>query len=872
MKASLNFDVLFKESAEIKIGDKEIIKKAALLYEFDLEKDFTGFLQTDIKLLKDKSILRNNKKFTLPEDLRNTIISKEIGLNNIAEEIRKLKIKSEFSDLLLKAIEDAQINIKTSSDTELFYLTKIADLFDKKFDLDNVKRELQRRYYFAPFKKITENFAGREKELKQINDYVDWLPKSDLISKSISFLRGVIKWYDKPPLLIQGIGGIGKSTLVSKFIIDQNNEKSGANLPFVYIDFDLPGFTITEPLNIILECLRQLSIQFSPYQGIFNEVMLSVSNMISKNSQSHQANIQSSRASSRSLIYDSTDELIKKYSWGLDKINTPILIVFDSFEEMQYRASRDEMSRFFSFIKEVSEKIPRIRPVFVGRSEISERLGDLKFEILELNEFDDRSAFALLNKYGITDKKICSLIYKSFGGNPLLLLLAADLVKKDNVAVENLIQVKEKKCEFLTSRILEQIHNPEVRQIAVPGMLVRRITPEVIQNILAEPCNLGKLEISKAEDIYSELLREVALISKSFDSNEITFRQDLRMACEKTICDKYPKESAMIRQKAIEFYFNRKSESENDEAEYYYHVLKRGEIPQALTREVYERIRTKLESSVIELPEKAQLYINTLLSSRVSNETIKNSSVVEWEQYYLSQIKRGLNSELEYLKKLDKELNTRKERSADPNSTFAVFEALLYQRLNKLSQSNDIIDRRVRLQTKEGLVDNQYFEFGFIIAQNFEYMGKYKEALSYCETALKARTTLPNEFLLMKYNFLRSRLSQRCGKKEFLNKTQFYESNSGSIEEFTDINWVFILNQDSQYEFKISTEFEATFGQLRNMLPSMKELDRYCWRRMHVNLKDIALSGKFEIVLRDFLYILEVKGSLEIRENWDIYK
>lgn len=872
MNAGFDFDRLFGEPSVIEIVDSKIFRKAALLYEFQPDKDFSDFSETDVEMLKSKSSKRIDGKFILPDEFRTSIILNKIGIDNIVNEIAGNSIRSDFADALLKTMQTETIFYKVLSDSELFYLLKIHEILPDKINAEIVKSELQHRYFFSFFYKITENFAGRENELKYINDYVDWLPKRGLMDKTIEFIRNTISWHEKPPLLIHGIGGIGKSTLISKFITEHNNEKSGSILPFIYIDFDLPGFTITEPLSILLESLRQLSIQFSTQKDIFNEISHYVSQIVYSRKSGDQYVVKSSDASLRGIVFDSIEDLIRNYCWRLDEINTPVLIVFDSFEEMQFRASRDELDSFFTFIKEVSERVPRIRPVLVGRSEISEAVGDFKFDIVTLNDFDYQSAIVILQKNGVTNETICKTIYDNFGGNPLLLQLAADLVKKDITAINDFKQIKDKKHEFLINRILNQIHNADVRKIAVPGMLVRRINAEVIQKILAVPCGLGEIGLSRANNIFDELRKEAALITRPFDKDEIVFRQDLRMACEKMILEKYQKEALLIRQNAIDFYRMKKSEDETAEAEYYYHLLKNGEIPADLNRQVYNRIRAKLDSSVIELPEKAKLYINTLLSSRASKTTVSNSSISEWEHYYLSQIKRGLNNELNYIKQLDKELDSRKDRSEDPNSAFSIFEALLYQRLNKLTQSNKVIDRRLNLQLKGGSIENQYYEFRFLHAQNLEYVGKYNEALISLKNIDKENIYLTNEFLSMKYNFLKMRLEGRCGVKETLNKIDFLHPKQSSDDEFTDTHWFFILNQDCKSEFKESAEFDAIYKKYREMLPTMKELERYCWRRIQANLKDIALSGDFEIVLRDFLYIMEAKGSLEILENWDIYK
>lgn len=46
-----------------------------------------------------------------------------------------------------------------------------------------------------------------------------------------------------------------------------------------------------------------------------------------------------------------------------------------------------------------------------------------------------------------------------------------------------------------------------------------------------------------------------------------------------------------------------------------------------------------------------------------------------------------------------------------------------------------------------------------------------------------------------------------------------------------------------------------------------KELEVYCQKLLGIFLKDIALTGEFPIVFKDFLYILEAEGKLDLLIN-----
>jgi len=72
--------------------------------------------------------------------------------------------------------------------------------------------------------------------------------------------------------MITGIGGAGKSTLVAKFILDQLEHNSQKKLPFVYFDFDKPGLSVSNPLELAIDALQQLSVQFPASSRIFNEI------------------------------------------------------------------------------------------------------------------------------------------------------------------------------------------------------------------------------------------------------------------------------------------------------------------------------------------------------------------------------------------------------------------------------------------------------------------------------------------------------------------------------------------------------------------------------------------------------------------------
>ena len=94
-------------------------------------------------------------------------------------------------------------------------------------------------------------------------------------------------------------------------------------------------------------------------------------------------------------------------------------------------------------------------------------------------------------------------IVRLLGGNPLSLHLAADVLNRTGEDPTRLIAVAEGNIQGqLYSRLLEHIRDPLVRAVAHPGLVVRRLTPEIIREVLAEPCGIAPLDEAEAARIF----------------------------------------------------------------------------------------------------------------------------------------------------------------------------------------------------------------------------------------------------------------------------------------------------------------------------------------------------------------------------------
>ncbi|MGW1927225.1 ATP-binding protein, partial [Streptomyces massasporeus] len=110
--------------------------------------------------------------------------------------------------------------------------------------VDEVQHRIETARLLQPMHRLIRGtFHGRTAELDSLRAYIA-LPEEPA----------------EPPVLLHGIGGIGKSTLLAKFLVDAL-AASPTGFPFAYIDFARPTLSVHEPSTLIAEMARQLAVQ-----------------------------------------------------------------------------------------------------------------------------------------------------------------------------------------------------------------------------------------------------------------------------------------------------------------------------------------------------------------------------------------------------------------------------------------------------------------------------------------------------------------------------------------------------------------------------------------------------------------------------------
>ncbi len=176
-----------------------------------------------------------------------------------------------------------------------------------------VRSALGKADLLAPMRRLAgRGFVGRERELAQLDDYVSAGSQPPA------------------PLFVYGPGGVGKSTLLARFIL---NWVEPRNVPFVYIDLDRPTVRPDHPLTQILEAVTQLQVQFDLPLHVIDPFIKEITYGMGREEMSRSFE-SFGRKPRRSFL--ALKRLLAEMTIVLHRTLAPIVFVIDTFEEAQF--------------------------------------------------------------------------------------------------------------------------------------------------------------------------------------------------------------------------------------------------------------------------------------------------------------------------------------------------------------------------------------------------------------------------------------------------------------------------------------------------------------------------------------------------------
>lgn len=464
-------------------------------------------------------------------------------------------------------------------------------------------------------------FRGRRRELEQLKSYAGGIDPGS--ANEPLHLEGGL-WVEperRPALSIAGIGGAGKSSLAVRFILEHAHVDfvgETERIPFGYLDFARASLDVGDPVGLSLELLRQLDLQFPALElsGRFSALIRS---WRSPGADGSRQEASQDVVQARIVLADMLRILANRLG------PRPYVVVLDTFEEVQYRGE-ERAFPLWGVLSDLQDQYPLLRVIVAGRAPVdSLRLASKPPLQMELGDLDDEAADAFLAAQGIADERVRQELIATFGRLPLTLKLISSLADRTAGGAAaltgprhgfSLVSASDEVVQAeLYGRFLDHIADERVRRLAHPGLTLRRINPDLILNVLNQPCALLIDTIEEANALFEELRRESSLVSVDSDDGDLVHRPDLRRVMLKMVLNGAPVMAAEIHRRAAAWYGLR--HGIRDRAEYCYHRLHLassadladGALETADLR--HPEVRASIRASIDEFPVQAQRWLAT---------------------------------------------------------------------------------------------------------------------------------------------------------------------------------------------------------------------------------------------------------------------
>ncbi len=537
---------------------------------------------------------------------------------------------------------------------------------------EELRRAIAQREILDPFRALVgrtveagsdgsqDRVVGRVVEMERLRAYVGVREPEELkyyATRALTSLWSAVTFSNdaSQPLLIRGIGGMGKSTLIAKFVLDHALFPK-VDLPFVYLDFDRAALAPRQPLQLLIEMATQLGIQFPDMEPGLKDLRKSLRSSIDV--QARNADNRERERRTRSEVASFCKSLQSTVE-AVNRSRAPIVVLFDTFEVVQYdQQAVDGVNALIAALRQPDkESWSNLRIVVAGRGDLS----DVKttYDPVDLLQLTLDATEELLRrrseseKLGLTDAHIKALA-PALRNSPLDVIvvtnwlrdrkpeerpcLAEDLVKDIDPATgrpsgghDNQGRSRELASRRITSilirRMIGHINDREVRDLADPGLVVRAVTPLIIREVMAPASGLSSdakpLPEGAETELWNRLARERWLVNQ--EGSVLRHRTEVRRAMLDLMREQDKDDFARTNALALASFRKRPSGDDVARAEVVYHLLLGGEAPLEEADALWSPfIGSMLASAVDDLDTRGSGYVEAKLGRSVPLDTLQS--------------------------------------------------------------------------------------------------------------------------------------------------------------------------------------------------------------------------------------------------------
>ncbi|TCP96743.1 AAA ATPase-like protein [Sphingomonas sp. PP-F2F-A104-K0414] len=422
-------------------------------------------------------------------------------------------------------------------------------------------------------------FVGRDRELGQLMSRLAAAPGKEV--------RGVF---------LSGPPGVGKSALLEQVIARHIDEHGSV---VVRLDFDRAGLDVTDLRMLTMEVARQITDR-----------------VIDGTEQLATARLQTAgyREDAESVVETRRAfpaALGREIARTVGVARRPLLVVVDTLESLQARGAT-HLDQLFAWLQQLADHgVADMAVLVAGRAAPSPEFRRVVGKPLALEGLAEFAALEFTERLSVlpADRPV---VVDRAAGIPLAIKLAADIVRTDGVKALPAGRPNAKLASALLYRILlSRIDDDVLRRLAHPGLIVRRISADLLRDVIAPAVGLPRLADGEARSLFDALALQHWLVEiDPADPSFVRHRSDIRRDLLPLIYEDKPALCAKIDREATRWFAARGDRESQVDA--LYHRLQ--QLRRNTTRPaVSEDLARSLDAATLEeLPDSARVLVRQI--------------------------------------------------------------------------------------------------------------------------------------------------------------------------------------------------------------------------------------------------------------------
>ena len=494
---------------------------------------------------------------------------------------------------------------------------------------DAILAARRRKELLAPHEALAgRNFYGRRDEREDLRGYINERRNERLIARLRGQVHGIVRWfYDNPPLVVHGPGGVGKSSLIANFVL----EHAAPGFVFVDLDFGRPNIDSRSPETLLAEAARQIGAQ-APGR-------LAESERVARDIERTIKPVEKEAAFLESAVITETSHAVELFvrfaAAALPQQNIPF--VLDTFEEAM-ALGETHTDAVLSLTAQLQRALPSLRPIVCSRVRPGQSVAWLDIPLAEMEPQAATDYLTdQLNRRGLTTlpPDLVDTVVKRINRTPLALNIAAELLaqardKGRDLRGEVAAIASKAGDAYLFDRLLKQIDGEDAHKLAFPGLIVRRLNPDLVLKVLKGPCRLSVTTDKQALGLLNTLAAKVSLIERREDE-VFVHRPDVRRLMLRSLVENVPPATMEAIERAAITYFLALGDAESM-AEAAYHLLRVGDLEAADRILADPSVADHLRLAVDEVDPAARLTLCLRLGITPSRSDRQAASAWLWER------------------------------------------------------------------------------------------------------------------------------------------------------------------------------------------------------------------------------------------------